>query len=218
MKKLFFVMVALTTALMSISAATSVTVNFNSGRSVEGDLVYRDDSTIVLTSEALDNKELTIKAGPLVKDVRIAGLGRFYVENGRFVADAKAQVKQEKQREQKIHHEQQLKLMAANPNQVIGKAFKNTGTIAMSIGVPSLVAGSILVALGKPGTDYTDPANLPSKEEAEWRGKCAAAGYILMPIGAALTIVGIPMYVHGKQIAEIQVNYTGNGAGIALAF
>lgn len=218
MKKLFLVIVALTTLSISVIAATSVTVHFYSGRSIEGDLVSRDDSTIVLTSDALDNKELTIKAGPLVKDVRISGLGRFYVENGIFVADTKAQIKQEKQREQQAFYEQKMKLMAANPNEVIGKAFKTTGTVAMSIGIPSLVVGSILVAVGNTKQEINNANLSEAAEGGAWRGKCQTAGYVLMPLGAALTIVGIPLYVHGKQIAELNFNYTGNGAGVALAF
>jgi hypothetical protein len=50
------------------------------------------------------------------------------------------------------------------------------------------------------------------------KNKCAAAGYVLMPFGAAWTVVGIPLYVKGKYIAELNFNYTGNGAGIAMNF
>jgi hypothetical protein len=37
-------------------------------------------------------------------------------------------------------------------------------------------------------------------------------------MGAALTIVGIPLNVHGKRIAEMNINYTGNGAGLSFNF
>jgi hypothetical protein len=43
-------------------------------------------------------------------------------------------------------------------------------------------------------------------------------GYILTPMGAALTIVGIPLYVHGKKMLQLDIQYTGNGAGVALNF
>ena len=36
--------------------------------------------------------------------------------------------------------------------------------------------------------------------------------------GASLTITGIPLFVKGKQIMEMKVNYTGNGAGLAFAW
>ena len=59
------------------------------------------------------------------------------------------------------------------------------------------------------------------REDAEknaTKGKCATAGCVLLPMGAALTIVGIPLNVHGKRIAEMNINYTGNGAGLSFNF
>ncbi len=37
-------------------------------------------------------------------------------------------------------------------------------------------------------------------------------------MGAALTIVGIPLYVHGKRLGELSVKYEGIGAGITMNF
>ena len=48
----------------------------------------------------------------------------------------------------------------------------------------------------------------------DYNGKVHAAhnaGYLLTGAGAALTIVGIPLYCYGKRIMTMEVNYTGNG-------
>ena len=98
----------------------------------------------------------------------------------------------------------------SNPNELFGQALKTTGGVALSIGVPALVSGTILVALA-----YS-PSHQFNTNETYLR--CGIAGYILMPIGASLTIIGIPLYAHGKRIAEMTFNYTGNGASIAMNF
>ena len=50
------------------------------------------------------------------------------------------------------------------------------------------------------------------------KSQCAAAGYVLLPMGAALTVVGIPLHVQGKKIGQLNINYTGNGAGMSVNF
>lgn len=77
----------------------------------------------------------------------------------------------------------------------------------------------------------TNPANTDSRLQYipldEYRAKAETftasthtaevAGYILMPMGGALTVVGIPLYIKGNKMT-MNVNYTGNGAGIAFNF
>ena len=48
--------------------------------------------------------------------------------------------------------------------------------------------------------------------------RLASAGICLAAIGGTLTVVGIPLHIHGKKIMTMNVNYTGNGAGVALQF
>ena len=43
-------------------------------------------------------------------------------------------------------------------------------------------------------------------------------GYVLTPLGAALTIVGIPLYVKGNKIMQMDVKCSGNAAGLTLNF
>lgn len=128
---------------------------------------------------------------------------------------------------------------AADPNVELGKALKNTGIISMSVGVPCVAAGlaSLLYAefLSNPTAGYTTSQTLAAQYKnleymsateyidklQDYNGKVHAAqnaGYLLTGAGAALTIVGIPLYCYGKHLMTLEVNYTGNGAGLALKF
>lgn len=97
----------------------------------------------------------------------------------------------------------------SNPNYVIAKAFQTTGGTAMGIGIPSLLVGVVCL-----GVAYSD--GYPTTDMG--KAKAALAGSILLPIGASLTIIGIPLTVHGKRIMDVNLNYTGTGASLALNF
>lgn len=209
MKKLLFVLMALFALTLTVHA-TTVSVYLTNGHSLEGKLIYHDDTLLVLEPEVY--KAQTIRFYPAkVQYFIITGIGRINSVEGKFVPTEKAQQKLDKQQLLDNAHAEQMRTLAANPNETIGRALRSTGTIAMSVGIPSLVAGTILVAIGNTQSDVT-------KMDAAVRGKCAAAGYVLMPMGAALTLVGIPLYAHGKRIAQLDLRYTGNGSGVALNF
>ena len=212
MKKFLFILMAFVATTFSALAAT-VTVTFNNGQNMEGQLVNLTDTTLVLRAyyAATGDKEITILP-ERVKYFHISGIGRYNVEEGKFVPDAKAQAKLEKTRGEREAHAKLVSERAANPNLVIGNALKKTGGVCMGIGIPSAIVGAILVGVGNSGTDSKDVSKLKTK------ANCAAAGYVLLPMGAALTIVGIPLNVHGKRIAEMNINYTGNGAGLSFNF
>lgn len=127
---------------------------------------------------------------------------------------------------------------AANPNQVVGEAMKTTGTVSLAVGVPCLAAGMACLMYANfvpnPMANYTTNqtrANADNRLQYlsldEYRTKAEAftasthaaevAGYILTPMGGALTVVGIPLYIKGNKLT-MSVNYTGNGAGLALNF
>lgn len=127
----------------------------------------------------------------------------------------------------------------SDPNVEIGKALQTTGAISMSVGIPCVVAGvaSLLYAefLPNPTAGYTTSQSLADQYKdleymsargyiaklEEYNGKVRAAnnaGLILTSTGAALTIIGVPLYCYGKRIMTLNVNYTGNGAGLALNF
>ena len=216
MKKIFLAMMAL--IAMSISVyAESINVRFLAGHSIEGELVYRDDTLVRMIPYYYGKREELRVVPAEVNFFEVSGIGRFYVQDGRFVPTAKAQERMEKkeakqrahEREAQVKVSRQLHDRAADPNAVIAHALKTTGAAAIGLGIPSLFVGTILVAVG----------NAPSaKINSITRMNCATAGYVLMPFGAALTVVGIPLHVHGKRLAELKFNYTGNGAGIAMNF
>ena len=216
MKKIFLAMMAL--IAMSISAyAESINVRFLAGHSIEGEVVYRDDTLVRMIPYYYGKREELRVVPAEVNFFEVSGIGRFYVQDGRFVPTAKAQERMEKkeakqrahEREAQVKVSRQLHDRAADPNAVIAHALKTTGAAAIGLGIPSLVVGTILVAVGNAPSAKINPIT---------QMNCATAGYVLMPFGAALTVVGIPLHVHGKRIAELKFNYTGNGAGIAMNF
>ena len=212
MKKFLFILMAFVATTLTVQA-TTVNVTFSHGNSVEGQLVDLNDTTLVIRSyfSATGEKELTIHP-ERVNYFYISGIGRYNVVDGKFVPDAKAQAKLAKRQAENAAHAKVVSERAANPNLVIGNALKKTGNVCLGIGIPSALVGAILVGVGNSGTNTTDVEKLKTK------ANCAAAGYVLLPMGAALTIVGIPLNVHGKRIAEMNINYTGNGAGLSFNF
>ena len=211
MKKILLaMMMAIATSVSAL--AVNVVVNFTNGGSVEGVLVSQNDTLLVVEPYyTTTHKALEIRP-ERVKYFSVSGIGRYDVVDGKFVPSAKAQAKLDKMRAEQEAHAQLVGERAANPNLVIGNALKKTGGICMGIGIPSAIVGAILVGVGNSGTNTTDVSKLKTK------ANCAAAGYVLLPMGAALTIVGIPLNVHGKRIAEMNINYTGNGAGLSFNF
>ena len=128
---------------------------------------------------------------------------------------------------------------AANPNEEIGKVLKNTGLISMSVGIPCVVAGVATLLYSEfmpnPTAGYTTSQTIASQYKdlqymsaseyiaklEDYNGKKRTAnntGLILTSTGAALTIIGVPLYCYGKHIMTLNVQYTGNGAGLALNF
>lgn len=216
MKKLLLVLVAI--FALSISASAEyVVVSLNSGRSIEGNVVSRTDTTLVVEPVyAASHSTITFRPEG-VRSFTISHVGRFNVVDGKFVPDAKTQARMEKLRIEQEAHAKLVSERAANPNEVIGKAFKSTGGVCIGVGIPSLLVGTILVAYGNTGL-VDVPKTQADVDKNVSKGKCATAGCVLLPMGAALTIVGIPLHVHGKRIMEMRINYTGNGAGVALNF
>ena len=200
----------------SISAFATIKVKFTTGQVLEGEYISHNDTLLRMEPNYDQISVLEIKPGR-VQYFIISGIGRFKVEDGKFVPEAKTQANLEKQRIRQEAHAIVVNERAANPNEVIGKAFKSTGDACIGIGIPSLLVGTILVAYGTTGLN-AKPQTTEEVEKQEIKNKCATAGCVLLPFGAALTIVGIPLHVHGKRIAELKFNYTGNGASLSMSF
>lgn len=210
MKKILLVLTAIF-ALLSSVHATNVSVMFTNGQTIDGKLISYSDTSLVMEPTFYQTKKQIEVKPERVRYFKISGVGDFFVQDGKFVPSDKTKAKLEKKQ---INQES---LLASNPNEVIAKAFKSTGGICIGIGVPSLIVGGILVGVGNSGVDTNGKA-ADVAAKAKTKAACAAAGYVLMPMGAALTIVGIPLHAHGKRIGELNVNYTGNGAGVSFNF
>ena len=200
MRKLFVILSLVLMPFMAQAAKISVRVA-NARNLIEGTLLSFTDTLVIMEPKSAPGQTFELPPDK-VQYLTISGIGKYYSKDGKFVPDAKTQAKMEKAQLPEIERAYGKN----NLNEALAKAFKSTGGICMSIGIPSLIAGAVLVGIGKSG-------NL-----TESKGNCQTAGFVLMPMGAALTIVGIPLHVHGKRIAELNFNYTGNGAGVALNF
>ena len=206
MKKILFVLLALIATVATVNA-TIVTVTLTNDQTIDGTLISMTDTSLTMVpSYSVGNSEIVITPGE-TKSFTVKGIGRYDIVDGKFVPSPKALAKLKKMQEQT---QQQV---AADPNQVIAKAFKSTGDVCMGIGIPSAITGLILVAYGNSSTSGKNATSTILK-----KSQCAAAGYVLLPMGAALTVVGIPLHVQGKKIGQLNINYTGNGAGMSVNF
>lgn len=135
-------------------------------------------------------------------------------------------------------NEQQM-LYLDNQRKEIANALKTTGTVSLSVGVPCLAAGigCLLYAnlLPSATAGYTTSKAAASmntdltyisveeyiRKMESYNGKVQAAstaGYILTPLGGALTIVGIPLYVSGKKIADMEIKTNVSNTGLTFNF
>ena len=193
MKKssLFFALViavfAVTPVMAQVPRAKVVTLD---GKKFIGDYVTKTDSTVVLRDW---DKMITIPNNTI--DKMLLQGETFVMRDGQLVKFEKPKT--------------QNGVAPGDPLYSIGKALQSTGGVAMSLGIPCLVAGAVCLGVG-----YSD--GFPASEIG--KAKATLAGTILLPVGASLTIVGIPLTIHGKRIMEMNITTTGNTAGLALVF
>ena len=214
MKKIHLLLI--TAVLTATVMAENVKVQLTTGKIAEGVLISYTEDVLVIEP----NKVVKYEKRFTPNDVAyfdIEGVGRCISIDGKFIFDESTRIIHVEATPINETTDRAKVVEPSNPNEVIGKALKTCGSTALGIGIPALLAGTILVAYGN-----TELIALPKTiEEANKNAtkvKCAAVGYVLMPFGAALTVVGFPLYAKGKQIAELNFNYTGNGAGIAVNF
>ena len=236
MKRFLFI-IALIISATSIFAQDEVKVYAKDGLVMAGYFVCGTDSTYTIKSTN-DIRPYVIKQyGTDTVTFRMADISYVHMYGKVFVPIDGKLTAQEINKNTKqtsiISHDQKLPStylpQPSNPNYVIGKALKSTGSVAIGVGVPCLVAGTILTAIGCSKTEvdlgngYISEKELLDKIESITaksgsKAKAQLAGCILLPIGASLTIVGIPLYAHGKKIMTMNFNYTGNGVGLAMEF
>lgn len=201
MKKIALLLIVLTSSLCI--NAIDVKVLLRSNHTIKGELILRNDTTLIIAPSYANTQEL--KLDPVHVDrFTISGVGIFLSQDGKFVPT--------KQAKSKIEYIQTINSGESNNvNIQLGKALKSSGDVALGIGVPCLAAGLACVIAG-----HTMPVRGVNSLSTD--AKVREAGYYLLPIGASLTIIGIPLHIHGKKIMEMNINYTGNGAGLAFKF
>lgn len=205
MKKLLFcLLIAFVVVIPSM--ANQVVVTLLDGRTIEGELISRNDSVVVIKKSATSN-ELQIK--PIgVSYIKIKGEGRFIPIDGKFYPEDYGKAYRKRLQREKLAEEKFQMRSALNntPNKLFGEALKTTGTICLGFGIPCLAAGFATCIAG-----HVDPTTVAQTN-------CAVASYYLLSVGASMTIVGFPLYIKGKKMMELNVNLVENGAGVALSF
>lgn len=196
-RKIFFLFIIMCTTLTATAQTT--TIHMKTGQSLQGTFIDANDSTVTILLN--DTQPLEIPAAR-IKDGSLPHGRKILIEDGKVVIKTANEIKAAKLLGQNSG-------FAGNPNYAIGKALKNSGSASLAIGVPCLAAGLATCIAGRVGG---------TTHNVIQRANCIEASYYLFSIGASLTIVGIPLYIEGKKIMELNVNYTGNGAGIAMKF
>lgn len=216
MKK--FLIIILTLAVTVSIEAAQVLVKLVDGTTQSGNVIKYDEEQLVIEPNTFVKYSKKYLPNDVVS-FEIEGVGRFYSKEGKFVFDESSQaISQTQTSGEQVAPLFNNNVGPATPNVVIGNALKKTGGVCMGIGISSAIVGAILVGVGNSGTDVSGKSTTEILQIAKTKANRAAAGYVLLPMGAALTIVGIPLNVHGKRIAEMNINYTGNGAGISMNF
>lgn len=211
MKKVIFILSLM--LVPYVAQAENIKVILTKARNpIEGTVLSFSDTLVVMEPNAAPGQSIELTP-ERVQYFSIDGIGIYYSKGGKFVPNAKTKAKLDKAKLSKIEYEQG----GHNLNEEIAKAFKSTGGICLGIGIPTLIAGSVLVGIGNSSTNGN--GNISDMiSETDMKSKCAIAGYIFMSTGATLTIIGVPLHIHGKHIADLNFNYTGNGAGVSLNF
>jgi hypothetical protein len=223
MKRILLIL-ALAVSAIATFAQDPVKVTTSDGKVISGYFVIGTDTTY--TIKCTDHY-ITNKYGTDTITFRMADIREVYMYNKTFVPYegklvAKKSVTSKLGTEVAIvSNGNQSSIYTSkpgDPNYMIGKALKSTGGVAIGIGVPCTVAGTILLAVGKSMQKSIDYTKLEDVKRSIKGSDLQLAGCILLPLGASLTIVGIPLYAHGKKIMTMNFNYTGNGVGVAMQF
>lgn len=234
MKRILFIL-ALVMSAMCVTGQESVKVTTKDGTVIVGTFVDGTNETYTIKCAKDIRSYVISKYGTdtVIFDLEdihhVQMYGKVFVPiNGKLiVADTGKNVQKSEIKLNPVSNT--YSLQPSNPGEVIGKAMKTTGAVSLGFGIPCLLAGTILTAVGHSGfTIDLNDGYLTEKEALDKlveignkgtnRSNMQIAGYVLLPIGASLTIIGIPLHVHGKKIMTMNFNYTGNGVGVGVEF
>lgn len=202
MKKYYLLLICAFFIAIGMSAQTAE-LKMANGQTLKGTLIDATDTTVIflVAGEGI-SQTFTIPAGRIVSG-KLPHDGKLLVKDGKIIIQNKEEIKAAKRQN-----------MADNPNFAIGQALKVSGAAAIGIGVPCLVAGLATCIAGN--VMYVSRYGMAS--DLTTKSQLLETSYYLFPIGASLTLVGIPLYVEGKKIMDLNINYNGNGLGLAMKF
>ena len=206
MKKSIFIFLFLWTASLLKANAQDCVINLVTGQTLQGTVIEVTDTTVnfIMTGSV---SAFTIPAAR-IKNGTFPNKNRLSVQDGKIIIQTPEEIKAIKAANVAAKRQK----MAGNPNNTIGKALKLSGTTSLIVGVPCFAAGLATCIAGNVMSSGYKGSGLLTKSEL------VAASYYLLPIGASLTIVGVPLYIEGKKIMELDVKYSGNGVGLAMNF
>lgn len=215
--KRFFLIFAVVLATATIHAQDEITVITNDGVTTNGAMLKGNDSTLVVRIKESKKQAADTIIFHIADIRRVTLYGEEFVPyQGKLIAEKKLKKQQIDLTHTPVVNQSTSTSTAyqgyrVDPNNVIGKALKSTGDVALGIGIPCAIGGVALLIAGSSG-------KVSDVNQAYAKANMATVGAILVPVGASLTIVGIPLHIHGKKIMNMNFNYTGNGAGVALQF
>lgn len=211
MKRLLFVVAGLLSAIYSFSI--EVTIRMKNQQEFERRLVWVTDSTITVENDKTGNFRDFTAAD--LEYFFISKVAKYTVADGRFVrefgstmAEIQEYLKKNNMFQQTSNsvRENNARALPSSPNEVIGRAFSGTGAVALGVGLPAVVIGGVLWGYGSSNADGSFVG----------KARCSTAGVVLVSAGSCLTIISIPLLVHGKKVSQLNLNYTGNGAGVSV--
>lgn len=212
--KRFFLFIAVVFTSIGMINAQSTKITKKSGDIISGYYINSTDTTISIRFQV-------DKGGHFEYDTMLVNISDVYnvrignkeiiPEDGKLSYEKSVKNGRSKYLEWKFLEENTNKTQIY-PNVVIGQAFKTAGGVSIGVGVPCLALGTIFLVAGTSSSDSSNINTILAKS------RLATAGCVILPIGASLTIVGIPLFVNGKRIMNMNFNLTGNGAGVALQF
>lgn len=195
--KIVLILAAICLSLNGV-LSQNITLDVGQRAPIFGKLLETTDTTVtVLIYGETGSQSLVIPAFK-IKSGKLPHNGKLLVQDGKIVILSGERIS--------TANNQQV---PGDPNYAIGRALKVTGATSMIIGIPCFVAGLATCIAGHTGKNESNLAG---------KAKCAEASYYLFGMGASLTVIGIPLYISGKKVMDLHVNYTGNGAGLALNF
>ena len=209
MKKIFLLLALLVTSISFVFANEDIILRHVDGNLYRGILITSTDSTLTI-SISYTNEEMTFFHSDIVR----ARIGQYaYIQKNGVLTRVSEKEYRADYNASKMQDEMAvndgMKKKINNLYYMTGDALTSAGNTALSIGIPSLLTGGALLIIGNLKSSNMDHLT---------QARCATAGYVLMPFGGALTIVGFPLIIKGKQLMEIDFNYTGNGAGMTVHF